>query len=205
MGCHFFLPKAIWCGQKIKKNKKKIRPRKVEWLFQGPTAYWGLKTVFQCQVQGILNYHITDLWHKDIRPTLDSSSLVFSAWACFKSLSISSIRAIFEVLALKKTQKPFKNTGSYWCLIRYTHTHTHKIQYEIILLTRIIGLMRQGNSTLTTLGESYFSLEEQVQARETTPHEELYSYIRQNQIILSVSSICFLQRLEILACRRPSH
>ena len=124
MGCHFFLPKAIWCGQKIKKNKKKIRPRKVEWLFQSPTAYWGLKTVFQCQVQGILNHHITDLWHKDIRPTLDSSSLVFSAWACFKSLSISSIRAIFEVLALKKTQKPFKNTASYWCLIRYTHTHT---------------------------------------------------------------------------------
>ena len=125
MGCHFLLPKAIWCGQKIKKNKKKIRSRKVEWLFQGPTAYWGLKTVFQRQVQGILNRHITGLWYKDLRPTLDSSSLVFSAWACFNSLSISSIRAIFEVLALKKTQKPFKNTASYWCLIRCTHTHTH--------------------------------------------------------------------------------
>ena len=122
--CHFLLPKAIWCGQKIKKNKKKIRSRKVEWLFQGPTAYWDLKTVFQRQVQGILNRHITGLWHKDLRPTLDSSSLVFSAWACFNSLSISSIRAIFEVLALKKTQKPFKNTASYWCLIRCTHTHT---------------------------------------------------------------------------------
>ena len=39
-----------------------------------------------------------------------------------------------------------------------THTHTHtpppKIQYEMMLLTRITGLMRQVTSTLTTLGES---------------------------------------------------
>jgi len=34
--------------------------------------------------------------------TLVSSSLVFSACACFRSLSISSILATFEVLALHK-------------------------------------------------------------------------------------------------------
>lgn len=44
--------------------------------------------------------------------TLLSSSLVFSACACFRSRSISSILATFEVLALhkKKIQELFKRT-----------------------------------------------------------------------------------------------
>lgn len=49
----------------------------------------------------LINMPTLSFIHK-IMLTLVSSSLVFSACACFRSLSISSILATFEVLALHK-------------------------------------------------------------------------------------------------------
>ena len=86
------------------------------------------------------------------------------------------------------------------------HTHTHtKIQYEMMLLTRITGLMRQVTSTLTTLGESNLTQFRRQNTGKGNTTTQSALLIRQNQILQSVFPICFLQSLDILARGRPSH